>query len=201
MDEPDPPLQSRSVIIAIDVGSSSIRCTAYDCGCGSNTNTTTSSSSSSSSSQERQPSAFTIVASYSYPRKSVETYTGHVLITAVNCAGSGPSSTSDHTTGKVNEETTSNDLFDCIDACVDKVLHQLQQQPNHCQTNIVGIGFTTFVMNLIGVDVEYRPIGNTATFSYACQTKQVQEEVQQLQRYQALLKFSLADMMHLFHLY
>ena len=179
-----PPLQQRDVILAIDVGSSSIRCTAYDC------SSTDSSESLTLKKQLQPPETYTMIVSYSYPRKSIESNTGHVLIVDSSAGCSIPSTPS--TSDKVNIDTVlTSDLFECIDICVDQVLHQLQQTKNDsnpCPYSVVAVGFTTFVMNLIGIDHNGRPIGNDVTMSYACQTKQVQEEVQQLKRYRLLKK-------------
>jgi sugar (pentulose or hexulose) kinase len=175
MDSPDDEQQKRNVILAIDVGSSSIRCTAYDC-CGNR---------STDGKHTLVDPSFAILASYSYPRKSVETYTGHIRI--VDDTSSISSSSVSQSTSDSRSAPTNHDLFDCIDTCVDQVLYQLQRNPNDstCQMhdfNIVGVGFTTFVMNLIGIDPNGRPLGNNVTMSYACQTKQVQEEVLQIKR-------------------
>jgi sugar (pentulose or hexulose) kinase len=168
MDYPDDEKTKRNVIVAIDVGSSSIRCTAYDCSSSTSTVSIT-------SQQQLQLPSYTILASYSSPRKSIETYTGHIRIVDIASSNTLPSSDSSN--------AITNDLFDCIDTCVDQVLDQLQQtNDDRYPYSVVGIGFTTFVMNLIGVDHDGKPIGNDISMSYACQTTQVQDEVQQLQR-------------------
>ena len=169
--------QHGNVSIAIDVGSSSIRCTAYDCGRIADISCT--SSSSSQTPHQRPP--YTVLASYSYPRKSIDSYTGNIRI--FDSDDNIPSSLSPLDNVNINT-AMSNDIFDCIDTCLNQVLRQLQSQMNnnHVQYNIIGVGFSTFVMNLIGVDHNYRPVGNTATMSYACQSKEVQDEVKRLQR-------------------
>lgn len=186
MDHPNDTQQMLPVIIAIDVGSSSIRCTAYDCSTDAVTTATGSNTTSCASPHPVQPlPSYTILASYSYPRKSIEPYTGHINIVD-NTSGSLSSSLS--TADSSNATTTvvsSNNLFDCIDICVDQVLDQLQMDANDTMNNnynIIGVGFTTFVMNLIGIDRNGQTMGNDVTMSYACQTQQVQEEVLQLQR-------------------
>jgi gluconokinase len=138
--------QPRCVILALDIGSSSLRCTAYHCAA----ITATSDETGTNSDQ------YNVLASSSYKRKSIEPLTGRILVDGVD----------------------SNNLFDEIDQCVDDVVHQLSDD-----TMVMAIGFSTLVMNLIGVDCHGVPIGNDATMSYACQTTAVNEEVEQLKRY------------------
>ena len=129
----------RCLVLSIDVGSSSIRCTAYDV----------------TSAAECDP--LPVRAASSAPRKVIQPGTGRILVYS-----------EDHT------------LFDDIDQCVDEVVQQL----NSCMDKVVAIGFSTLVMNLIGVDEHGIPIGNDATMSYACQTPAVSQEVDRLKRYE-----------------
>ena len=46
---------------------------------------------------------------------------------------------------------------------------------------IVGVGFSSFVMNLVGVNGLGVPVGEEASISYACNTAEVAKEVQSLQ--------------------
>jgi gluconokinase len=45
---------------------------------------------------------------------------------------------------------------------------------------VTAIGFSTFVMNLVGVDRHGHLVGDEATLSYACQTAEVNAEVEDL---------------------
>jgi sugar (pentulose or hexulose) kinase len=67
-----------------------------------------------------------------------------------------------------------------IDQCIDNVLSSLR--PSMSDYRIDAIGFSTFVMNLIGVDENGEPVGGTATCSYACNRKDVVEECQKLKQ-------------------
>lgn len=48
--------------------------------------------------------------------------------------------------------------------------------------DIVAVGFSSLVMNLVGVDAEGIPVGDEATLSYACNLPQVATKVKELQR-------------------
>jgi gluconokinase len=121
----------QSVIVAVDVGSSSIRCSAYDA-----TN-------------------YNVVASSSQQRRSVHPGTGRIILM---------------------DDTSGESLLDVIDGCVDDVLRQLLQG----EYKVTAIGFSTFVMNLVGVDRHGHLVGDEATLSYACQTAEVNAEVEDL---------------------
>jgi sugar (pentulose or hexulose) kinase len=131
---------SGSVILAIDIGSSSIRCTAYDV-------------SNQASHQYR------FVASQSQSRRSVQPRTGQIVLAN-------------------NDGTT---MLDDIDVLVDQVLSQLQSASNNTY-NVIAVGFSSFVMNLVGVDVHGQLLGDHATLSYACSRSEVNAEVKHLKR-------------------
>jgi gluconokinase len=79
----------------------------------------------------------------------------------------------------VNEDTgESYSLLDEIDACIDKTLQALRSQQESFQ--VVGVGFSTFVMNLVGVDRDGNVVGEEATISYACNSPQVAQECKSL---------------------
>lgn len=72
-----------------------------------------------------------------------------------------------------------------IDNCIDETLKLLSL--NHVSTDpesdyqVVAIGFTTFVMNLVAVDIDGNPVGEAATCSaYACKRDDVVQECQRL---------------------
>jgi gluconokinase len=129
------------LVLAIDVGSSSIRCTAYEV----------------NSVEDCDP--FHVVAASSVPRRVIQPLTGRILV--------------------FSDGEENGNLFDVIDHCVDEVLYQLKSYSG----KVVAIGFSTLVMNLIGVDEHCRPVGNDATLSYACQIPAVNEEVEHLKWY------------------
>jgi sugar (pentulose or hexulose) kinase len=133
-------LLQRYLVLAIDVGSSSVRCTAYEV----------------TSAEGCDP--FDVCAASSVPRRVVQPVTGQILVYS-------------------NEDEEQN-LFDDIDQCVDEVLDQLRSRSG----KVVAIGFSTLVMNLIGVDERWIPVANNATLSYACQIPSVNKEVDLLKR-------------------
>lgn len=123
------------VILALDIGSSSIRCTAYPF------------DSSSISSP---------IASSALPCRSVEPNTGKISLHMDIIDGS---------------------LLDKIDQSVLKVLKELPED-----VAVVAVGFSSFVMNLIGVDRHGTPLGDDFTLSYACNTSDVAKECQSIRQ-------------------
>ena len=75
-------------------------------------------------------------------------------------------------------------VLSAIDECIDEVLRLLRQKEEKeggkSSYQIVGIGFSTFVTNLVGVDTFGEPVGETATLSYACNREDVVKECQSL---------------------
>lgn len=69
-------------------------------------------------------------------------------------------------------------LLDLVDQCVDELLEKLPSS----SMDIVAVGFSSLVMNLVGVDAEGIPVGDEATLSYACNLPQVATKVKELQR-------------------
>lgn len=127
----------RRIILALDIGSSSIRCTAY----------------------------------------SVHE-DGH-LSTAI-CSASNKVRTVQPDTGMIQLAYGTETLQDSIDECIDKALKQLKKEDVPQQ--IVAVGFTTFVMNLIAVDQEGHVLGDQYTLSYACNTPEVAQECKDLRK-------------------
>lgn len=81
------------------------------------------------------------------------------------------------------------DVLNAIDTCVDETLRILRHKMMTVdfasdegagvaggQTfRIVAVGFSTFVMNLVAVDIYGKPVGDVATCSYACNREDVVE--------------------------
>ena len=131
------------IIITIDVGSSSVRSSAYALHSGGTLS----------------PS----MASASRPQRSVQPNTGKIFLKGV---GDSPS------------------LMDLVDQCIDETLRKLRELFDRDQQwEVSGIGFSTFVMNLVGVSVDGEVVGEEASISYACNSAAVGEEVQALKRY------------------
>jgi gluconokinase len=132
------------IIITIDVGSSSVRSSAYALHSGGTLT----------------PS----MASASRPQRAVQPNTGKIILKGV---GNGPS------------------LMDLVDECIDETLGKLRELFDRRDQDweVVGIGFSTFVMNLVGVSVDGDVVGEEASISYACNSAAVGEEVQALKRY------------------
>ena len=65
-----------------------------------------------------------------------------------------------------------------IDGCVDEALKLLRRHVDSYQ--VVAIRFTTFVMNLVAVDIHGDPVGDAATCSFACNRDDVVKECQSL---------------------
>lgn len=78
------------------------------------------------------------------------------------------------------------DVLAAMDTCVDEVLQMLRRRvPEHDSSSryrIVGVGFSSFVMNLAAVDINGEPVGEVATCSYACNRKDVVEECEKLRK-------------------
>ena len=117
---------SNVVIIGLDIGSSSVRCTAY------------------------RQADLSVVASHSSPKRSV---------VAGGCI--------DDVVG----------ILDEIDALLETTAAELDDW-----AVVAAIGFSTFCMNLVGVDGNGNPVGHHATLSYAHQSSRVNEEVACLKR-------------------
>jgi len=142
------------VILALDVGSSSVRCSAY-----SNDRGAQSAGRATSSSA----CCLLLLASSRRTRRSVD-FQGRIAWTT-----------------EEEEEGEQSNLLDVLDACVDDVLAQLREKKN-MTTKIQAVGFSTFAMNLIGVNQLGDVLGEDATMSYACQIPEVNVEVEKLKR-------------------
>jgi len=151
-----------NVILAIDVGSSSIRCTGYEyhgvLDSQADWDLDYSSPQLSPSSQGPHVMALEGV-NHTIRMSSIIPNTGHIRIQQVLLAA---------------------------DTCVDEVLRLLRQKRGEekLDTNssyqIVAIGFSTFVTNLVAVDMHGDPVGEAATLSCACNREDVVKECQKL---------------------
>lgn len=139
------------VVLALDVGSSSARCSAYH------------------AVVEKDDGATSVQAldgCYAQLKiRSVQPNTGKIILNGIK-----------------EEGGESYNLLDEIDACIDSTLHALRKQRGD-GFEVVGLGFSTFVMNLIGVDSNGQVIGEEATISYACNSPQVAQECRNLRRF------------------
>lgn len=120
-----------AVVLALDIGSSSLRCSAYK-------------------------DADSILVSKSIQRRSV--VGGRIVL--------------------YDKPAIRSCILDDIDRLVDQVLKELEDG-----YTVSMIGFTSFSMNLVGVDSEGKLIGEEATMSYACQDDRVSKEVEALKVY------------------
>ncbi|CAJ1949769.1 unnamed protein product [Cylindrotheca closterium] len=121
----------RDIVLALDIGSSSVRCSAYNL------------SSNHGSIEKIQSSVRT-----------------------VSCVR--PNS------GKIQWYHDNDTLLDIIDHCVDETIDYLRQ--DKVKFKVSAVGFSSFVMNLIGVDSDGNFVDEEATMSYACNTVDVAKE-------------------------
>lgn len=151
---------NKYIILAIDAGSSSIRCTGYEY-YGDNTESTNDIDSDNNNNNDQSLSPLVTAMdgiSHTISMSAIDPNTGHIHIQQVLSA---------------------------IDECVDKVLCLLRSTYNNNTTSndgykIIALGFSTFVMNLVGVDVNGDPVSDVATCSYACNRDDVVRECQAL---------------------
>jgi gluconokinase len=147
------------VILAVDVGSSSIRCTAY------RVRAATGSSPTKPGGSSQQADKVEPVSEDSYAVRKIRTVepnTGKIMLTT--------------------EDGTN--LLDEIDGIIDECLEKLRNSLE--EFHVLGLGFATFCMNLIALDEYGNPVGKEATLSYACATPSVAEECRWLKRYDVL---------------
>ena len=140
------------VILSLDVGSSSVRCSAFEI-CWA---------ASEQKGEHRASKISSCVASSRRLRRSVDSQ-GRIAWR------NGP-------------DSEAANLLDVIDECVDEVLTHLQQNHGLDGKRIKGVGLSTFAMNLVGVNRLGKVIGEVATMSYACQIPEVNAEVEKLKR-------------------
>jgi gluconokinase len=138
------------VILGVDIGSSSIRCTAYQ-------------TKRNNDRHDQSTCPFTLMeildCAVASPRPSVQPNTGKILV--------------------FDEDGTTNNactIFDTVDSLVEQVLNKLQTRMQD-SFQIVAVGFSTFVMNLVAINSETGELlGNHYTISYACNTSEAIQE-------------------------
>ena len=157
----------RSIILNVDVGSSRIDCSAYEY-------------------------RHNIVSLEQWSLASCMLEAGDKGVMCV-----GGNSSSDQLVDRVIQHTIPllaisdagnvriNEVLLGIDNCIDEMLKLLSQQHHHAPAGdssyqVIAIGFTTFVMNLVAVDIHGDPVGEAATCSYACNKEDVVEECNRL---------------------
>lgn len=136
----------KRLVLCIDLGSSSVRCSLYRL--------------PDEGTKTVQP--FDETESISMAWEAVHAETGKVRLQQPRVDG------------------TTISLFDLVDQCIDATLVQLSLAS---EVRIAAIGFSSLVMNLIGVDKEGNPVGEEATLSYACNLPVVSAKVNELQRW------------------
>eukprot|EP00980_Cylindrotheca_fusiformis_P012231 scaffold2983_cov123-Cylindrotheca_fusiformis.AAC.1 len=121
------------VVLAVDIGSSSVRCSVYN-----------------------------VDGTHLLESSSVSVSSVH------------PNS------GKINllqkQEDKETNLFDLLDKCVDQTIEKARQRSDSFQ--VVAVGFSSFVMNLIAINKDGEFVGEDATISYACNDPSVAQECQ-----------------------
>ncbi|KAL7501983.1 hypothetical protein ACHAWX_000423, partial [Stephanocyclus meneghinianus] len=157
-------MSTTSILLAVDAGSSSVRCKAYEflphrsvedandnVGCNQDCGGSPSSSIHDEPHRESMPllRAMTDIH-HAVPMTCIIPNTGHIRI---------------------------HSLLTAIDECIDNVLRLLRRSSMHNKEfRVVAVGFSTFVMNLVGVDDTGEPVSETATLSYACNRSDVVEQ-------------------------
>ena len=150
------------IVLAVDVGSSSIRCAAY------RINIIT-----------HHVDALEDCCAKREAR-TVQPNTGRIQLDV-------PNGHQDHGENNRHITVAQASLLDQIDSCIDDTLKLLRQRSTtttqcHRPYFIVGVGFSTFVMNLVGVDHDGQVIGEAASMSYACNSPEATEYFQKLKR-------------------
>mmetsp|Transcript_48489 Transcript_48489/g.56669 ORF Transcript_48489/g.56669 Transcript_48489/m.56669 type:complete len:568 (+) Transcript_48489:886-2589(+) len=113
------------------------------------------------------------LSSSSISRRNVEPNTGNILLFH---------NYRDRESNVPNVQKSATTLFDDVETCIDKTLSQLREKIVNATTtfSIIGIGFSTFCMNLIGVNHQNQLISNEDTMSYACNSPEISKECQTL---------------------
>jgi gluconokinase len=142
MDENEKELSNdiQNIILALDIGSSSLRCSAY-----------------AITSKGGSVQAIS-KASSSIRVTSVQPNTGKIQLYFGKEEGG-------------NRKT----LMDMVDECLDATLIKLRENYS-TNVQVVAVGISSFVMNLIAIDRGGRLVGEEATISYACNTREVANE-------------------------
>ena len=72
-------------------------------------------------------------------------------------------------------------IYGAAEECIDTVMSKCRVLLGE-EFSVIAVGFSSFTMNLIGVDENGVPIGEEASMSYACNSAEVLEEVEHLKR-------------------
>jgi gluconokinase len=132
------------VILALDIGSSSVRCTAFEYRGDDDKNNRL----------------------------------HHQLIP--NVAASKSIRAVQPNTGRINLfDDNGTFLLDVVDICVDGTLKALREKEDE-NLEIVAVGISSFVMNLVAIDEQGKCLGPEASISYACNTPEVAKECRNL---------------------
>ena len=150
-----PPTQ---VIVAIDIGSSSVRCSAFKYDSHQQQDGTVNPSVQALENCQAQRSV-----------RSVQPNTGKIRLL----------SSEEGEDDNNNSKSLMDHLDDCMDEVLDKVRRNQQQQQSSGY-EIVAVGFSAFVMNLVGVDAQGGIVGDEASISYACNTQSVARQCRKL---------------------
>jgi gluconokinase len=176
------------VVLALDIGSSSIRCTAYEYllssaleinkAAGGNNNNATGEASNQKSRLKpigQSPIAFHQISVSCLDDNGcilwevpVDSSTSNFDLSNEN---QSPSTSTAHTPSTIP-------LLECIDLCVDQTLQQLRQRPEpFC---VCAVGIATFVMNLVGVNEQNGLAGCSVTYNNG--SKSVADEARLLKQ-------------------
>jgi hypothetical protein len=178
----------RSIVLIVDAGSSSVRCTAHEYhGLVKSQNTRITSRilealSQIDDNEEIRDATLTIpvIAPITNPPNLIDALCG--IGHTIHLNAIVPS------TGHIRVY----DVLDAIDNCVNMTLTLLRQivHPDPISLSgdngddrghrVVAVGFSSFVMNLVAVDIYGDPVGEVATCSYACNRKDVVRECEKL---------------------
>ena len=180
----------RSIILVINAGSSSIHCTAHEIrGVVKSHNTCIWSPPNSNSNNVNVVDVD--VAPGGGDSRTTTTTPYPQLVEALRGIGhSVPLAAVIPSTGHIRVY----DVLDAIDTCVDETLRSLRRivHPDPSSSlfppssggdeyyRVVAVGFSTFMMNLVAVDIDGDPVGEVATCSYACNRADVVEECEKL---------------------
>ena len=173
-----------SVILSIDVGSSSIRCTPYkylNDADGTGAGATRSATSPSSPSNKNK---------HKFLASRCNDIDKSTIIAIDQCASVCNISCVEADTGyillqrKCSTANTSRTILQDINGCIDETIASLRVH-QHETFQIIAVGITTFVMNLIGIDNngENVSLGKEYTCSYACNLQSVQHQCHQLKEH------------------
>ena len=148
-------MSETKVIVAIDIGSSSVRCSAYQL------------LATTSNAKESPVKALDNCRSSRLVR-SVQPNTGKIQLLGSQDNDDDPQN------GK--------SLMDNLDESMDELLGILRNTLGQGGFQVVAVGFSSFVMNLVGVDSNGSFVGDEASISYACNSPHVAQQCRNLRR-------------------